>query len=183
MCMHIYILMKQTCIAIQNSNMNWRETDSPQFAAGVAPRVLGYVLSRMRLAVKSKATGRYEPALICCWWMGPGKNRKLEKDDSMWGDSPHMTPCDDCWWLHVRWFTSHDSMWWLPVIHQRWLIKAVPIHHRPWLHVKAKRYVRAAGPRVHRSNVFDLMKFIGKYTNIYVQFRKEGAVNNFGTEW
>ena len=32
--------------------------------------------------------------------------------------------------------------------------------------------------RVHRSNVFDLMKFIGKYTNIYVQFRKEGAVNN-----
>ena len=51
--------MKQTCIAIQNSNMN-----SPQFAAGVAPRVLGYVLSRMRLAVKSKATGRYEPALI-----------------------------------------------------------------------------------------------------------------------
>ena len=68
-------------------------------------------------------------------------------DDSMWGASPHMTPCDDCWWLHVRWFTSHDSMWWLPVIHQRWLIKAVPIHHRPWLHVKAKRYVRAAGPR------------------------------------
>ena len=48
-----------------------------------APRVLGYVLSRMRLAVKSKETGRYEPALICFWWIGPGKKRKLEKDDPM----------------------------------------------------------------------------------------------------
>ena len=37
----------------------------------------------MPLAVKSKMTGRYEPALICCWWMEPGKNRKLEKDDPM----------------------------------------------------------------------------------------------------
>ena len=74
--------MKQTCIAIQNSNMN-SKMNSPQFAAGVAPRVLGYVLSRMRLAVKSKETGRYEPALICFWWIGPGKKRKLEKDDPM----------------------------------------------------------------------------------------------------
>ena len=74
--------MKQTCIAIQNSNMN-SKMNSPQFAAGVAPRVLGYVLSRMRLAVESKETGRYEPALICCWWIGPGKKRKLENDDPM----------------------------------------------------------------------------------------------------
>jgi len=37
----------------------------------------------MRLAVESKGTDRYEPALICCWWIGPGKKRKLEKDDPM----------------------------------------------------------------------------------------------------
>ena len=92
MCMHIYILMKQTCIAIQNSNMN-SKMNSPQFAAGVAPRVLGYVLSRMRLAVESKGTDRYEPALICCWWIGPGKKRKLEKDDPMLVLATHSKIC------------------------------------------------------------------------------------------
>jgi len=85
--------MKQTCIVVQKSNMSSRETDSPRFAAGVAPGVLGYVLSRMRLAVESKETGRYEPALICCWWIGPGKKRKLEKDDPMLVLATHSKIC------------------------------------------------------------------------------------------
>ena len=36
----------------------------------------------MRLAEKRRQA-RYEPALIFCWWIGPGKKRKLEKDDPM----------------------------------------------------------------------------------------------------
>ena len=47
--------MQNSKNSMMNSKMN-----SPQFAAGVAPRVLGYVLSRMRLAVESKETGRYD---------------------------------------------------------------------------------------------------------------------------
>ena len=84
--------MKQTCIDIQNSNMNWRETDSPQFAAGVAPRSgLGlcalenaisreketskvwastYMLLVDRTWKREKARKRWSNACACCTLQG-----------------------------------------------------------------------------------------------------------------
>jgi len=74
---YIYYLYthETNLLYIQNSNMNGRETDSPQFAAGVCTSIGSWAMC----LEKSKETGRYEPALICFWWIGPGKKRKLEK--------------------------------------------------------------------------------------------------------